>query len=108
MKIKEFSLGVVHYRMPNVVESMRLLGKLGIGSDGTVPSGSELLLMANLIENMQPFVSKIDASKDGVAIETWEDALNHPEFLQPLSQIGSEILGQFGAKDQKAVKRKKS
>jgi hypothetical protein len=108
MKTLEFGLGKIHYRMPNVVESMRLLSKLGIGSDGSVKD-SELAVMASLIENMEPFIQKIECSKDGVAIETWTDALNNVEFLSPLSKIGAEIIAQFsGGEPVKGSKRKKS
>lgn len=109
MKTKEFSIGKIQYRMPNVIESMRLFGKIGISSDGLAADQSELTIMANLIENMAPFILKIEAIKDETPIETWDDALNHVEFLKPLSEIGAEMIEQFNVQPSaKGTKRKKS
>jgi hypothetical protein len=109
MKSKSFSLGVIEYRMPNVVESMRLLAKIGVSGDGSLKGDNELVVMANLIENMQPFVSKIDAKKGEQVIDTWEEALNHAEFLAPLSEIGTEVIQRLsGEQSGKGSRRKKS
>lgn len=106
-KTKEFSLGKITYRMPNVVESMRLLSKLGVKSDGTTGDKSEFEMMADLIEHMGPYIVSIFAEKEGQTIETWEEALNHAEFIKPLSEIGAELISQFGDKNAEPSKRRK-
>lgn len=104
-KTKTFSLGTIEYRVPNVVESMRWLGKLGISAEGATGNRSEFEVMADLIEHLAPFVVKIAACKGETQIETWEEALCHVEFVAPLSEIAAELMGQFGSGD--AGKRRK-
>ncbi len=65
-------------------------------------------MMADLIEHMKPFVLKITCNKDGTEISDWDSALNCVDFLKPLSEIGSEILSQFGDNKEQGKRRKKS
>lgn len=95
MTTKEFSLGSIEYRLPNVVESMRLLGKIGVKADGTTGARSELEVMADLLDEIKPFVTKIAATKAGKVISDWDAALQHMEFIAPLSEIANEIMAQF-------------
>jgi hypothetical protein len=106
-KTKTFGLGTIEYRIPNVVESMRWLGKLGVSAGGATSERSEFEVMADLIEHLAPFVVSIDACKGETRIDTWADALCHIEFVAPLSEIAAELMGQFGATDA-GKKRKKS
>jgi hypothetical protein len=109
IKVKEFSLGKIEYRLPNVVESMRLLAKLGVSGDGSLPKDNELVVIAGLIENLQPFVTKIDCKKGDLVIDSWEEALNHAEFLTPLSEMGTEVIQRLsGEQSGKGSRRKKS
>lgn len=93
-KVKEFSLGKITYRMPNVVECMRLLGQVGFSRDMKAPKkGQEFIFVSRLVDNLKPLIVKIEAEKDGSAISTWDDALEHLEFMGPLTQIATEVLG---------------
>lgn len=93
-KIKEFSLGTIEYRTPNIMEAMRLLSKIGV-KPGTQQEQSELDLMANLLEHMEPFIVKIEAIKDEQVITEWAEAVTHIEFWAPLAEIGGELLNSF-------------
>src|SRR5688572_2925494 len=106
MSLKTFALGSIEYRLPNVIESMRMLGKIGVRSDGSTGERSEFEVLADLLEQLKPFVSKIEATKDGVEISTWEEALKHMEFIAPLSEIASDLMAQF--KSGSGAERKKS
>lgn len=108
IKTKTFALGSIQYRLPNVVESMRLLGKLGVKSDGSMSSRSEFEVMADMIENLAPLIVKIEATKGEQPILTWDEALTCSEFIQPLSEIANEVLMQFGDHGEKGKRRKKS
>lgn len=108
MQDKQFSLGTISYRMPNVVESMRILAKLGVKTDGSPIERSEFDLMADLIEQLKPFIVSIDAKKDAKPITEWDDALTYKEFLIPLTEIAGEVLSQFNDGGEKGKKRKKS
>jgi hypothetical protein len=106
-KIKDFSLGKITYRTPNVVEAMRWFSKLGIKADGTVKARQDLEVMADLIENLEPFIVCVDAEKEGTRIETWSDALGYMECIAPLTEIAGEFMQMFSASEQ-GKRRKKS
>jgi hypothetical protein len=108
MQQKQFSLGSISYRMPNVIESMRILAKLGVKTDGSAINRSEFDIMADVIEQLKPFVTAIDAKKGDTSITEWDDALTYKEFLIPLTEIAGEVLAQFNDGGEKGKKRKKS
>src|SRR5687768_944486 len=106
-KVKEFSLGRITYRLPNVIESMRLLGKMGFDTTGVAAGQSELVILSNFIEHLEPFIVSVEAKKGDEVIDSWEAALEHFEFVAPLSEIAGEIMSAFQGGDEKATKRKK-
>ncbi len=102
---KNFPLGSIEYRMPNVVESIRLLGQLGMTRTGTqMEAGQEYEFLAKLIDHMKPLVLAIAVEKAGVMIDTWDDALEHMELLAPLAEIANEIMSHVSASPQSEAK----
>jgi hypothetical protein len=110
---KKFSLGTIQYRIPNILERLRLFGALNIDYSvfgNSENTGAQLTAIASLIENIKPFVISIDCKKGDQSITTWDDALNHAEFVTPLSEIAMEIITQMVAEssgNEKAVQKKK-
>ncbi len=91
-KTKSFSLGTITYQMPNILESMRLLGHIGFSKGTALESGQELMFVSKLIEFMQPLVTVIDCKKGEEEIKEWAKSLDHMEFLPVYSEIAGEIL----------------
>jgi hypothetical protein len=106
-KTKEFPLGKITYRTPNVVEAMRWFSKLGVRADGSVKERQDLEIMADLIENLEPFIVCVEAEKDGVKIGSWAEALAYMECVTPLTEIAGEFMQMFGNSEQ-GKRRKKS
>lgn len=88
---KTCSIGTVYYRMPNVIERMRLLGQLGLTTRG-ITIDNEFTFLSQLMERLQPFIIRIDAEKDGQRVDTWDEALNHSEMVTPIGDIASDML----------------
>lgn len=95
-KVKEFELGKIVYHMPNVVEQIRILGKLGVSTNQTknkdLLKRNELELVACAMDCLPGLISEIHAEKDGRKIETWDDAVKEREFASPLVEIATEVL----------------
>lgn len=107
MEVK-FGTGKIEYRLPNVIEAMKLLGKAGFSGNGTTGDRTDLEVMAELIEKLEPFIVKVDAKIGDKTIDTWEKALECVEIMEPASEISSKIMEQVsGGVDKKVKKRSK-
>ena len=97
MKVTEFELGSVSYRMPNVVERSKLWALLGLSFQREkmeeFAGQSEFVLVAKLVEHLSFLITSIDCEKDGKKIGTWDEAIEVPEFAAPLTLIAFEVLG---------------
>lgn len=95
-KVKECDLGLIRYRMPNVVEMTNLQGVMGMSAQSEkakkMAQESELVWMARLMGEMGPMIVAIEAEKDGEPIVHFQDALQHPEFYVPFRDIAGEIF----------------
>ncbi len=105
-KTKTFALGTIEYRMPNVIEGMRVLGKIGLRANG-IGDRSEFEVIADLMEQVEPFVLSIKCEKDGTSITSWAEAVTCMDFVAPLSEIAGEIMDMFKSAPASA-RRKKS
>lgn len=95
--------GVIRYRLPNIIEGMRLLGKLGVNTDGTF-SKSEIEMMADLIENVQPYITEISCG----TIKDWDSLIESPAHLSDLTTIGTDIINHINQTGETKKRRKKS
>ena len=64
-----------------------------------------MTLMADLIEQLEPYVQEIKVSNKEVS---WEDALQDLKMLTPLSEIGTEVLASLNQSSEGRKQRKKS
>lgn len=87
--------GILKYRMPNIVEAYKVLNSSGVASGET----STLLLKANIVAVMEPFIDFTGIS----GASSYDDILNDIEdMIAPLSEIADEII----AKSFSAFKKK--
>lgn len=91
-KIKTKS-GEIQFKMPNLIETPRFLGKLGISRSSEV---NEYELYAKVLENMGSFIIKIDVEKNGVSLDKYEDLWDMPEWRGPLYKMANKILSSMG------------
>jgi hypothetical protein len=98
MLTKTFTLGEIDYRLPNVPQAMRLLGRLGLSKDGGFGDRSEYEVMADLVEQIRPLILAVRCKKGDEEITTYDQALEHIEFAKVLTEIGTEIMTSFAEK----------
>jgi hypothetical protein len=100
---KTFALGTIEYRRPNIIESMQLMGKLGVRPDGTF-SKDEFTLIGDIMSCMGTYIVKIDAKKPGEgSITDFDESLEHPEFLEPYAQIALDLIHSINPEAQKKI-----
>lgn len=88
----KFSLGSITYRLPNVPETLRLVGKLGISENG-LPAGKSMYeFMADFIEHVGPFIVSVNIKQGKKTIKTWEEALAFPEVIEPCTEIMNNVM----------------
>lgn len=104
VKVKKHEDAQISYRLPNIIESMRLIGSLGVNADGSL-SKNEIEMMADLIECLEPYIQEI---KKGSKVLSWGEALEDISLVSPLAEIGTEILNSLNQSDKRRKQRKKS
>lgn len=97
---KHFAHGKIVYRLPNVIEGIRLLGRIGLTPKG-LKDDNEYVLMANLMEATETFVVEIDATIKGEKVTTWEKAIACREFADPITDLCWEIWKHVQGSDEK-------
>lgn len=88
-KIKTKS-GEIHFKMPNLIETPRFLGKLGVSSDDKDKNQYEIY--ARVLEEMGIFIKKIDVEVDGKKVEKYEELWELQEWQRPLYKMANKIL----------------
>ena len=100
MKIYECEFGKIEYRIPNIPEMIRMLGMMGLTSkdlnNSKLMDENELIYTAKLIENIEPFLEKIDLKVNDKSVTTFEGMICEFDFLSALTEIAFEIMGAMG------------
>lgn len=91
MEIIKTESGEVHFKLPNLIETPRFLGKLGVSSK--MDSSNEFELYAKVLENMGLFIKKIDVVYEGRKIEKYEELWDIKEWQKPFYEMANKILG---------------
>jgi len=81
--------GEIHFKMPNLIETPRFLGKLGINRKEEI---NEYELYAKVLEEMGVFIKEINVEVDGKKIEKYQDLWELPEWQKPLYKMANKIL----------------
>jgi len=80
----------IHYRLPSVTESLRLLGGIGIDPSNPDMEGlNQLVVMADMIDCSEKFVEKIE--KKGKEVK-WSEAIMDKEFSQCVSNYAATLM----------------
>lgn len=83
----------IDYRLPSITEGMRLLGSLGIDpANPDVKGSDQLKFMADMIDNSERFVEKIE--KKGKEVE-WSEAIMDRSFSLPVSELATALMNSF-------------
>lgn len=97
--------GTIKYRMPNIPEAMILLSKIGINSkvleDAQSLQDNELVFIAKLLENMEPFVTEVNIKIGEKNVSTYPELLNEFALMQYLSEIAADLFGSLQWNDKK-------
>ena len=98
-------MGTITYRLPNIPETMILLGNMGLNSKKLSKTkdleDNELLYMAKLIQNISPFITKIDLEINGKKITKYSEVLNEFSMMTYLSEIGGEVFSALQMSEEK-------
>jgi hypothetical protein len=111
MKTKKCGdFGTLEYRLPNIPETMILLGQMGLNSkkmnDAEAMQDNELLYTAKMIMNLGEFITKIDLEIDGEKITTFDALLNEFEMMVYINELAMEIFDCIGGSSKKKALRK--
>jgi hypothetical protein len=97
--------GTLKYKLPNIPEAMMLLGKMGINSKSfsgkKAMDENELIYLAKLINELDPFISDINLNIDGKIVTTYDELLKHFCMMIYLSEIAGEIFKSLNFSDKK-------
>lgn len=103
--------GQFNYRMPNVPETMMLLGRMGLNSKSLTDTDhlqeNELVYTAKMITNLEPFISEINLDFDGEKVTTYEQVLTKFEMMEYLNEVSGEIFEAINGSSKKKASRKK-
>jgi hypothetical protein len=99
-KIKKFEFegGHVVYRIPNVIERMKMIGVLGISTQEDkrleYDKQSEFMLQAKLMECIPEFklIQDIKLQVKDRTITSWAEAIEEDSFFVPLNLVTVEIM----------------
>lgn len=95
--------GIIKYRLPNIIEGMRLYGALGVDRQGSLKV-SEIEALANIIEKVEPFITSIECE----SAKTWDELISNMNYLEPLTLIATEVLNSLNQEGAERKRRKKS
>lgn len=103
-------LGTFDYRLPNIPETMILLGEMGftskkINSDNF--EENELAYTAKMIMGIGKFVSNIDITIDGEKINTYKELLEHFVMMKYLTEVAQQIFSSINGGGKKKTSPKK-
>ena len=103
MKTIENGAYKIEFRLPSIIEAMRMLGNSGINlTDPKEVEKKQLSFMADLMEQSERFITKIE--KSGKPVK-WEDSIHDRAFSAPLSMLAMQIMESFS--DTETEDRKK-
>lgn len=93
----------IHYRLPSISESLRLLGGVGIDpNDPEMKEINHLVLMADMIDSSERFVEKIE--KKGKEIK-WSDAMMDQGFSLCVSNYAALLMTPEGNEENTESKK---
>jgi hypothetical protein len=94
----------IEYRLPSITEGMRLLGGSGIDpSNPDVAGAKGLIFMADMIDQSEKFVEKIELKGKPVI---WSDCLMDQGFSGAVTELATALMNSFG--NAETEQRKKS
>lgn len=93
--------GEIEYRLPNIPETMIILGESGLTSalasgDGAAQR-NDFILMGKMVQNIGKFITRIDVTIKGKKVTEFEESLNYFEMMDPYVKIVEEIMGAISA-----------
>lgn len=94
--IEKNDLGEIHFRMPNVVESLRFYKEAKINpaklADSAYFEEAQFSIMADAIEKMDKFMVMVDLKVGDVEIKSLSEAINHIECMGILIAVAGKLL----------------
>lgn len=79
-------------KMPNIPQTLRLLGKLGLTEDGLKEGVSTYEVLADFIEIIETHVEKVTLAGKEIS---YEEALNQPTCMAVFGDAMNEIVSAF-------------
>lgn len=89
---ESFEHGQVTWRLPNIIEETRILGKLGLSMTGKVKDTNDFVITANAMEAVGGLVEEISVKIGEEKIDSWERLIELQEFAGTLAGMGAKLL----------------
>ena len=94
----EFDGGYIKYKLPNSIQRMKLLGKMGVSTQkeklAKFMDQSELTALALVMEHLKDcgLILEVRAKVDGVDVTDWDDAVELDEFADPIAEVAGAVM----------------
>jgi hypothetical protein len=107
VKKVEFEGGFIRYKLPNSIQRMKLMGRMGVSTQkeklAKFMEQSELTALALVMEHLRDcgLILEVKAEIDGKEVTDWEEAVEMDEFADPIAEVAGAVMTHVFAKTMK-------